>query len=194
MDRIRSAGLAHVHVIVDDIDEASAFYREVMDFLEMQSHHGLTNPGLARYYGIREGYKGFSVSLRFLAWPGVLTLKLVHVEQNGSTKRRSGRADLWDYGGPGVGPLSIELEDIDATYEHLQSVARDYGSRWKIQLLSEPVFLSPLMPHEIGTTEHSVLHGNKDILDELERRFPERAKFQMIDPFGVRWEFNNATT
>jgi len=195
MDRIGCIGLAHFHVIVEDLDEASAFYREVLDFVEMQSHHDLENRGLAMYYGIVDDPERFRVSLRFMAWPGVLTMKLVKVDYAPYKERRlpdEVQAFLsGEYWRTGSGPVSVVVADLDATYQHLLKFATDYESRFRVKLLSEPVFLSPLLPHQIGTTKHSVLRGHREILDDLAEKFPQRAKFQMIDPFGVRWEFNN---
>lgn len=183
------SALGQLHIIVDDIDAASEFYRNVMGFLEMQSHHISGNAGLSAYYGISGSeYDGFEVSLRFLTWPGVLTLKLVKIH-DATVKSREGK--IYQYLA-GLGPVSIETEDLDRTFNILQKKARDYSGQWSIKLLSEPVYLSPLKPHEIGATKNSILHGNSEVLDEIERAFPERAKFQMIDPFGVSWEFNNS--
>src|SRR5262249_43200636 len=90
-----------------------------------------------------------------------------------------------------LGPISIVVDDLDKAYKHFIDYARDYDARFRISILSEPVFLSPLLPHQTGATRHSALFGNTAELTELARKFPQRAKFQMIDPFGVRWEFNN---
>lgn len=188
--------LAHIHVIVDDLDAASRFYREVMGFVEMQSHHDLVNRGLATYYGFGDEPENFVVSMRFLTYPGIMTLKLVKVNYRGYRGRpgyqpatASVAAQL--YTTSGIGPISVRVDDLDATYARLLEYARDYSAPFKIQLLSPPVFLSPLAPHQIGTTQHSALRGHPEILDQLEKVWPTRAKVQMIDPFGVRWEFNN---
>jgi catechol 2,3-dioxygenase-like lactoylglutathione lyase family enzyme len=195
MNRIGSTVLAHVHVMVEDLDHASTFYREVLDFVEMHSHHDLINRGLAAYYGVEDA-ESFVVSLRFMTWPGALTLKLIQVKQG-----RYATAAKAGYGADGHrhlqsgnnATLSIEVADLDTTYLHLSRYARDYSAAYKVQLLSPPVALSPLLPHQIGTTRTSALYGHHEILDELARTFPERRKFQMVDPFGLRWEFNNAT-
>lgn len=189
--------LAHVHLMVDDIDAASEFYRNVMDFLEMQSHDIKGNPGLAAYYGLGESYQDFSVRMRFMAWPGVLTLKLIEVVSvNGARPEVFNPSEGEMYKGQmaGLGALSVETTDIDAAFKRMTRHARNYGEKYRIKILSEPVFLSPIKPHEIGATENSIFHGKSGILDELENAFPERAKFQVVDPFGVRWEFNNSTT
>lgn len=196
MEFLPVSSLAHVHVMVSDIDAASEFYRNVMDFLEMQSHDIKGNPGLAAYYGLGQDYQDFSVRLRFMSWPGVLTLKLIELVSVGGK-----RPEVFDpmdgemYKGciAGLGALSVETTDIDAAYKRMRRHARNYGQKYRIKILSEPVFVSPIKPHEIGATENSVLHGKTRILDELESAFSERAKFQVVDPFGLRWEFNNST-
>lgn len=194
---IEFVDLAQVHVVVDDIDAASSFYREVLGMIEMQSHRDLSNAGLAAYYGYRGDPEGFKVSLRFMFIPEVVTIKLVQVnvsDYRGPIDPKYGDGiskDQMIYGRRGVGPLSIVVKDLDAAYETLTEKARDYSSRHRIELLSPPVFLAPLRPHEIGATEHSALHGQGEILEEFAKTWPFRAKFQMIDPFGVQWEFNN---
>jgi catechol 2,3-dioxygenase-like lactoylglutathione lyase family enzyme len=195
MDRIGCTALAHVHVMVDDLDHASAFYRDVLDFVEMQSHHDLVNRGLAAYYGV-EDPENFVVSLRFLTWPGALTLKLIQVKRWQESASRSQYGGVSTYGQLQQGnnaTLSVEVADLDETYKHLVRYSRDYGAEYKVQLLSPPVALSPLLPHQVGATRTSVLYGHHEILEELGRSFPERRKFQLVDPFGLRWEFNNAT-
>lgn len=187
--------LAHLHVIVPDLDDASGFYREVMGFFEMQSHLGLVNRGLGTYYGFEEIWDRLNISLRFMFLPEVVTIKLVQIAVTGY----GGRASLPStsasipgiYSNIGPGPISLVCEDLDQTYATLKGYASDYSSRYRIMLLSEPVFLSPLLPHQIGATPDSLLYGQDDALDDLKERWPLRAKFQMIDPFGVRWEFNN---
>ncbi|HYW19095.1 MAG TPA: VOC family protein [Nodularia sp. (in: cyanobacteria)] len=187
--------LAHIHIIVPDLDEAAEFYREVMGFLEMQSHHGLVNRGLATYYGFEEIWDRLNVSLRFLIFPDVLTIKLVQIKMTGY----GGRASLptlssdipYLYGSVGTGPISVVAKDLDATYRILNDYASNYSSKFKITLLSEPVFMSPILPSQTGATEYSQLRGQARILRDLADKFPQRAKFQLIDPFGIRWEFNN---
>jgi catechol 2,3-dioxygenase-like lactoylglutathione lyase family enzyme len=197
-DRIGCLGLAHLHVIVDDLDYASEFYRTVMDFLEFQSHENLSNPGLARYYGWSGNPDDFRVSLRFLAWPGILTLKLVRVRIKNDYKSPTLPPVSIDplpprdvYAGNGLGPVSVRAKDLDATFNFLASYAQDFSAKYRITIVSEPTFLSPLRPGEIGATKDSVLYQQTAILNTLAKTFPQRAKFQMIDPFGVRWEFNN---
>lgn len=187
--------LAHLHIIVPDLDDAADFYRNVMGFIEMQSHHSLVNRGLGTYYGFEEIWDRLNVSLRFLFLPDVVTIKLIKIRVSGYGGDASLPAATDSvnhmYGSIGSGPVSLVCSDLDATYEALSTYAADYSSRHKITLLSKPVFLSPLLPSQTGATEHSMLHGNQAALDALAELFPERAKFQMIDPFGVRWEFNN---
>jgi len=193
MDRIGSVSLAHIHVMVDDLDHASTFYREVLDFVEMQSHHDLVNRGLAAYYGVSDP-ESFVVSLRFMTWPGSLTIKLIQVK-TGHYAAKPGYTPS-GYGQLQSGnnaTLSVQVKDLDATYLHLSRYARDYSAAYKVQLLSPPVALSPLLPHQVGATRNSALYGHHEILDELARSFPERRKFQLVDPYGLRWEFNNAT-
>jgi len=191
----RYCELAHLHVIVNDLDEASEFYRDVLGFIEMQSHHNLVNRGLGTYYGFEEIWDRLEVSLRFMFLPEVVSMKLVKMSVNGYGGRSNSLPpdisipNLYSAGG--LGPVSIVVDDLDAAYKHLSGYAMDYNSRFRISLLSEPVFLSPLLPHQTGATSSSALSGQREVLDDIAQKFPERAKFQMIDPFGVRWEFNN---
>ncbi|MGO8071078.1 VOC family protein [Rhizobium leguminosarum] len=195
MNKFQCLDLAHIHIIVDDLDYAAEFYRDVMGFIEMQSHNNLINRGLSTYYGFEEIWDRLEVSLRFLAFPNVLTIKLVKISvkgyggRSGSLPSDQGMARIYSSGG--AGPVSVVVDDLDAAYEYYSAYASDYSARFRISLLSPPVFLSPLLPHQTGATQHSALYGNKVVLDDLAKRFPERAKFQMIDPFGMRWEFNN---
>jgi hypothetical protein len=192
---IQYKNLAHVHIVVSDLDQAAGFYREVMGFVEMQSHNNLINRGLGTYYGFEEIWDRFEVSLRFLTLPEVITIKLVKVTikgyggKSGSLPSENSLAGLYASGG--LGPISVVVEDLDAAYKFFSTYAQDYSSKYRISLLSEPVFLSPLLPHQIGATKESALFGLPDVLKQLADAFPQRAKFQMIDPFGVRWEFNN---
>lgn len=195
MTKISYKNLAHLHVIVPDLDHAADFYRSVMGFIEMQSHHNLINRGLGTYYGFEEIWDRVEISLRFLTLPEVLTIKLVKVVikgYGGASNSAALPADMTRaYVSAGAGPISVVVEDLDATYKHFSTYAQDYSSRHRISILSPPSFLSPLLPHQVGATEHSALYGNVEVLDALARVFPQRAKFQVIDPFGVRWEFNN---
>lgn len=197
-DRIGCEGLAHIHIVVDDLDYASEFYRTVMDFLEFQSHENLSNAGFARYYGWAGDPDDLRVSLRFMAWPDILTLKLVRVRVKNDYKAPLATPVLTEqfppravYAGGGVGPISVRTKDLDATFKYLSAYAQDYSSKYRITILSEPTFLSPLRPGEIGATSNSVLHNQTTVLDDLAKAFSQRSKFQMIDPFGARWEFNN---
>lgn len=200
-DRIQCVDLAHVHIIVDDIDYASEFYREVLDFVEMQSHDNLANPGLARYYGWFGNVDDFRVSLRFLTWPDALTIKLVKVRIRGIYDGSNAQmptqfeprltAGFSQYFSTGTGALSVRVKDLDATFAHLLAYAQDYTSKYKITLISNPTFLSALKPGDIGATSNSALYQNDVVLEALAKTFDQRSKFQLIDPFGVRWEFNN---
>jgi hypothetical protein len=180
---------------VNDLDDASDFYREVMGCIEMQSHNNLINRGLATYYGFEEIWDRLEVSLRFLVIPDVVTIKLVKMDVKGY----GGRSGMLPpkispvelYSSAGAGPISLVVDDLDKAYAYFSAYASDYNSRHKISILSEPVFLSPLLPHQIGATTHSALFGNAQVLSDLKKKWPLRAKFQVVDPFGMRWEFNN---
>lgn len=196
MNAFKYLSLAHLHVIVNDLDEASSFYREVMGCIEMQSHLNLINRGLGTYYGFEEIWDRLEVSLRFMVLPGVVTLKLIkwsvkgYGGTSGTLPPNVSVPDLYASGG--LGPISLFVDDLDAAYTHFLTRASDYGSKHRISLLSPPVFMSPLLPHQTGASPASALAGQEEILRSLADRFPERAKFQLVDPFGVRWEFNNA--
>lgn len=189
MRKIKYIDFQHLHIIVDDLEAASAFYRNVMDMVEMQTHERIVNQGLAAYYGVSNP-EDFVVSLRFMAIPGVLTLKLIKIESPfyGSVvpEKVSGT-----YNKSGLSHISIAVEDLNSTYDHFLAYARNYNSKHKIKLVSHPVFLSPLSPHEISASENSVLRGQDEILQDILETFQDRAKFQMEDPYGVKWEFNN---
>jgi catechol 2,3-dioxygenase-like lactoylglutathione lyase family enzyme len=189
MDPLECIAFSHLHILVRDLDEAAEFYREVMGFVEMQSHDNLANRGLAAYYGITENPENFRISLRFLALPGVFTIKLLKRETGsyGAVQQQQSAS----YEDIGLGPVSLVLKDLEKSYQHFEKYARVYSSKYKIRLLSKPVFLSPILPHQIGATRHSAFFEQREILADLERKFAQRAKFQMVDPFGVRWEFNN---
>lgn len=198
---IQYATFGHLHILVDDLDEAGDFYRDVLDFVEMQSHDRLVNKGAATYYGLGDEYENIELSLRFLFIPDVLTIKLVKMTRR-DLPTRSQAVSAQASGFPvqsrapyyrtrGVGPVNLYVSDLDSTYEQLVRYARDYRSRFKFQLLSPPTFLSPILPHQIGARPGSALYEQHDILEDMARTFPKRAKFQLIDPFGVTWEFNN---
>lgn len=195
MHAIGYKNLAHLHVIVPDIDDAADFYRNVMGFIEMQSHMNLINRGLGTYYGFEEIWDRLEISLRFLTLPEILTIKLVKIVVKGYGGASGNLLPVPDlaraYHNTGPGPVSIVVDDLDAAYAYFTQYAQDYSARHRISILSPPSFLSPLLPHQIGATKHSALYGNQQVLDDLARVFPQRAKFQVIDPFGVRWEFNN---
>lgn len=186
---------AHQHIIVSDLDVASDFYRSVMGFIEMQSHHNLINKGLATYYGYEEIWERLEVSLRFMVLPDVMTIKLVKTTvkgyggRSGALPQNLSSAEL--YSSAGIGPISLVVDNLDVAYKYFSTYASDYSSRHKISILSDPVFLSPLLPHQIGATPQSALFDKKEVLSELRRKWTLRAKFQIIDPFGVRWELNN---
>ncbi len=182
----------HTHIIVNDIDFAAEFYNTVMGLLEMQSHDSIVNKGMAAYYGI-EDYENFKVSMRFMSLPGILTIKLLKVnyKYHGSDKVYSTEEYTSNDYSTGIGPISVAVENLDESYDYFVNYARNYSNRFKIKLLSPPVFLSPILPHEIGATQNSILYGQKEILADIAETFPQRAKFQLIDPFNVRWEFNN---
>ena len=184
--------LAQLHILVDDIDEASEFYRNVFGMIEMQSHRNIVNAGLAEYYGHSGDPEDFRLSLRFMFIPDVVTLKLIKLENSDYSSSASLSSNKsYSKMSNGLAAISVVVDDLEAAYEDLVAKARDYSEDSQIKLLSPPTFMSPLQPHEIATTPSSVLHGRDDILEEYLKTWPFRAKFQLIDPFGVRWEINN---
>jgi catechol 2,3-dioxygenase-like lactoylglutathione lyase family enzyme len=193
---IRFLELQHIKILVRDLDDASDFYREAFGFIEMHSHKDIRDPALSSWYGFGHD-SDFSLDIRFMMLPEVLTLALVRLHYPDGRPHGPNPFDHTDrksggFQGFGVGPLPMVVEDIDEAYAHFKQIAHDYGQKHQIRLSSPPQRLSPIQPHQIGAGRHSAVRGQDKLLDRLSEAWTRRVNFHMVDPFGVHWAFCNA--
>ena len=158
--------ISHINVVVDDVEVATEFYRNVLGFEPASNADGpMDYPGLdlatfARDAGFEDGQ--VSVDIRFLKHPEIglyLELFTYHHPRGDQTVYRRNTNDLG-----GVRHVALEVPDAVAAHEFIRSQQQAYLQRGlRIEILGQ------------------------DHIPERLDPFPYTF-FYWIDPWGVQWE------
>ena len=158
--------ISHLNVIVDDIDAATEFYRNVLGFEQAANDHGpMDYPGVrlasfARDAGFKDGR--VNLDIRFLKHPEVgvyLELFTYHHPKGEQTIQRRQTNDLG-----GVRHVALEVPDAVAAHAFIRAQQQAYAQRGL----------------------HIEILGQDHVPEEL-TPFPYKF-FYWIDPWGVQWE------
>jgi methylmalonyl-CoA/ethylmalonyl-CoA epimerase len=169
---------AHICVVVDDIENAGAFYEST---LGATAHYDLVrckNVGLAKGAGFLVNPETIELSVRFMRIPMVqLNLELIqfHTPADGELAVNQRAHDR------GLRHICLRVKDVDTTFQYLKTCD---GIRMINQSPEyRPSQLDAVSPDQVR------IFGNGGDLAAYCRAAASVKFFYCIDPYGVQWEF-----
>ncbi|WP_062260225.1 VOC family protein [Endozoicomonas arenosclerae] len=177
--------LSHINIVVDEIEEATRFYRETFFAEPFLDFPHFRNSGFARSAGFLDQPESVEVSIRFLILPSEDELKLELMQYHspqGEQEIRFKKTN--DLGGPRH--VAMNVTEIDAAFEHIK---KQPG----VRLINSAPEYRPFRIDEISDNEFSFfddeLNKDPDSRQGVRKMVAGIRYFYFIDPYGVQWEF-----
>ena len=183
---IHYAGLSHINIVVDNMEEASRFYRNTLHAQPaIEFPHFFRNRGFARSAGFLQEPCAVDVSIRFLILPteDKLTLELMEYHSPRGSQAVAFKHTN-DLGGPRH--IALNVRNFDEAFEHVKSQPG-------VRLINESPEYKPFQIDPINNDEFSffddTLNENPEARQNIKDMIGQIRYFYFIDPYGVQWEF-----
>ena len=176
--------LGHINIVVDNIEEATAFYQKAFNALPLQEFPHFRNLGFAKSAGFLEEPEKLDVSIRFLKLPTKEGLILELMEYHTPSPEVC-CAEKKTNGTGCVGHISIKVTNIDEAFEYLKSID---GVRM-IHSSNEyrPFVIDKISPDEFHFFDKN-LEKNIDEKQNICEIIGSIQYFYFLDPYGIQWE------
>lgn len=176
-------GINHFSIVVDNIEKASLYYKNLLRAKPVLGHDHFKNEGFALSAGFIENPEKIEVSIRFLKISGVKAMIELIEFHNPKGKQRPDYYDANDVSG--VRHIGIEVEDIEEAF----SWVADHD---EVRLISDFKDYRPHTMSELGSEDVRIFGehaGNTEIKKAQAREISKIIFFYFLDKYGVQWEF-----
>ncbi|SDY06233.1 VOC family protein [Eubacterium barkeri] len=182
-------GLSHVCIIVDNLDEAVAYYQRILGAVPDQCIPHWRNKGFFEAAGFVREAEDCDISIAFLSVPGtVFTIELMEYH---APKGRKEPVVFAANDVSGARHVALKVSNIEEAFEHIKAQP-------------DAQFINP-------TEDYGVYQISKTFPDDFyyydaEREADKEAKqaaadvlgtikyFYFIDKYGLQWEFEQGHT
>lgn len=177
----------HINIVVDNIDEATQFYQNLLGAKPIQYFPHFKNVGLAKAAGFLDEPQAVDLSINFLRIPNTsIYLELIcYHNPKGNTQIKFSAPN--DLGGPRH--LCLRVKDINSAFEKIK--------KFKGVKLINPS--ANYKPYQLDTVSS---HQFKFLDDDLENDLKAKQQsaevsskisfFYFTDKYGVQWELEEA--
>ena len=181
---INFVSLGHICINVDNIDEATEFYKELFGAVPIQDFPNFKNKGFAKAAGFLNHPEKVEVTIRFIQLPtqGGIFLELmqyyVPVGKYVPNYKEAADRNL-------VAHIALRVTNIAESFEHIKTVKG-------VRLITDSVDYRPFKIDDISPSEFYFFD------DKLENNEEEKKKvcstirniryFYFVDKYGVQWE------
>ncbi|MFU2316922.1 VOC family protein [Rahnella sp. PCH160] len=179
----------HINIVVNDVEDATQFYRTIFGFELVQSFANFRNIGFAKSAGFLDHPEDVVVSINFLKIPNThIYIELISyikpVSENQVKKFTPN-----DFGGPRH--IALRIKNIMDAYEKIKSIPG-------ISLISpnpdyKPCRLDKVNPEDFTFASHEL---ESDIAMKIRASVISSSIsfFYFTDKFGVTWELEEEPT
>jgi methylmalonyl-CoA/ethylmalonyl-CoA epimerase len=176
--------LGHINIVVDDIEEATEFYRELFGAVPIQDFPHFRNNGFAKSAGFLSEPEQVDVTVRFLQLPtkeGVMIELMQYFTPVGRV--------IVHYKKPNdmncLGHIAFRIKNIDAAFNHVKNIKG-------VRFISDSEQYKPYKIDNIKSDEFTFFDK------KLEEDPAEKKKvrdivgnirfFYIVDKYGIQWE------
>lgn len=181
---IKFDSLAHINIIVDDIEAATNFYVEVFNATPVQDFPNFKNVGFAKSAGFLENPNEVDVTIRIIKFPTNDNLLLELMEYHYPTgpivcsrKVANGRGC--------VGHVALGVSNIDEAFHFLKTI--DGVTMINQSPEYKPFKLDPIQLSEFKFFD-SEMEADAKNKEDMCTAVGNISYFYFLDPYGVQWE------
>ena len=176
--------LAHINIVVDNIQEASHYYEMLLGAIPQQEFPRFQNSGFSKSAGFMDNPDEVITTIRFLLIPGtsvIIEMMQYHYpkpEWHSWTKKTNQIG--------GVGHIALSVDDIDKAFTHITNMP-------ETKVINESERYGPYQISPISDTEFYFFDKIKNA-DDCERKkvinsVQNIRYFYFIDKYNIQWEF-----
>ena len=179
--------LGHINIVVDDIEEATEFYKELFGAAPIQDFPHFKNIGFAKSAGFLTNPEEVEVTVRFLQLPtkeGVMIELMQYHNPEGAYiehyKRTNDRNCL--------GHIAFRVKDIEGAFEHVKNIDG-------VRLISgspdyKPFKIDKIQPEEFKFFDEK-LESNTEEKNNVCNIVENIWYFYIVDKYGIQWELES---
>lgn len=187
---IQYQSLGHINIVVDDAEQATAFYTKAFGAVPVQDFPHFKNAGFARSAGFLDNPEAVDVTIRFLRLPtpeGLVLELMQYHHPAGVVCCRDKVAN-----GLGcVGHIALRVKNIDEAFAHLRTV--DGVRMINASSSYRPFKIDTIQPDEFRFYDEATEQNAKE-KDDVCRIIGSIRYFYFLDPYGVQWELEQGHT
>jgi len=181
---INFTSLGHICIIVDNIEEATEFYKELFGAKPIQNFPKLKNKGFAKAAGFLNNPEKVEVTIRFLQLPTQEGIYLELMEYHSPAgKYVSNYKEATDRNL--VAHIALRVTNIIESFEHIKTVNG-------VRLITDSIDYQPYKIDEISPSEFYFfddrLENNVEEKENVCRIIGNIKYFYFVDKYGIQWE------
>ncbi len=180
---LKIIGLGHINIVVDEINEATEFYKKLFGAVPFQEFPHFKNRGFALSAGFLEDPESVEASIRFLKIPGCpLVLELMEYHNPAGSKTELPKS-VADQGG--VRHVALSIEGIDEAFQFVKQICG-------VNLINSsknyfPHNIDNIYPDEFHFFDRD-LEADSEAKEEVCSMVGTIRYFYFTDRYGVQWE------
>ncbi|MGJ3494874.1 putative lyase [Piscirickettsia salmonis] len=187
---IKCQGLAHINIVVDDINTAISFYQETLGMELLRLYPNFKNIGFAKSAGFIEDAEKVNLDMAILkinttSQPIFIELMQYHYPQSDDYRSIGNTNDI-----AGVRHIALTVENIEQAFRYLQTIPN-------VSMITDhpqyqPYQLSPIHPGNFLICNDSQKENNLAEKSKICDAVTHIKYFYFLDPYGVQWELEQA--
>lgn len=186
---IEFAGLGHINIVVDEIDEGIDFYKKLLGAKPYQLFKDFTNIGFAKAAGFIVKPEEIKLHIAFLEIPDTgLTLELMQYITP-KTKNNIALNDVATIAG--VRHVALKVTNIDNAFGYISKL--DGVSLINASEEYRPYCIDPISKEDFLFYD-DLLEQNEEQKQQVVTTIGNTKYFYFIDKYGVQWEFEQGHT
>ena len=182
--------LGHINVVVNDIEEATEFYRDLFGAVPIQDFPHFKNNGFAKSAGFLSDPDHVDVTVRFLQLPtkeGVMIELMQYFQPTGQVVEHYKKPNDMNC----LGHIAFRIKNIDEAFMHVKNIKG-------VRLISDSEQYKPYKIDNIKPQEFSFFDKKLES-DPVEKEkvcgiIGKIRFFYIVDKYGIQWEFEEGHT
>lgn len=175
---INYVDFAHICIVVDDIEQASEFYKKVFEAKLIDNFPHFKNIGFAKCAGFLDNPEELDISIRYLSISNLfIELHQLHSPEN--IKKEADQKEKINNTA-----VTLRVKNIDKVFEHIKK-QNDITLVNKSDVY-KPVQLSKVTADEFYFYDEQ-LEKNKIKKDEFAKKVSGIKFFSFFDKYGIKW-------